>query len=113
MSSLIYSNCVPTGKVRNLLASSVPRELLVASSQWYKFRTDFLEFVLLDAALLAFFGNKLTADIGCLRDRYPTRFIQSLVLTYPTVLMMAMLVQEPAPDYRHIYPGTLLVGLAI
>ena len=75
-----YSTCVLSGTVQNLhlkCASSLLRAIPVASTQWCTFQTGFLALALLDAARLAFAGNKLPADLGCLGERCPERFLLS------------------------------------
>ena len=78
ISSLFYSTCVLSGTVQNLhlkFASSVLRALPVASTQWCAFQTGLRALALLVAALLAFAGDKLPADLGCLGERCPKRFV--------------------------------------
>ena len=56
-------------------SSSFLRTLPITSTQWCAIQPGLLALTLFDAALLAFVGDQLLADFGCLGKCCPERFI--------------------------------------
>ncbi len=77
---LQYMTLCTVWKARNLhlkFPSSVLTALPVASTQWCASQTGLLALAILDATLLAFAGDKLPADLGCLEEHCPERFVHA------------------------------------